>query len=117
MDGNEPFLNASGGIARICRECQLFDPLNHRHGSKYDSKSFLKGSDRIDFFLCSLKILTTILGCGMTGFNNITTSDHCGFFLDLSRDVILKRKTTQISSPFERQLKSNSPKSVRKYKH
>ena len=53
----------------------------------------------------------------MTGFNNITTSDHCGFFLDLSRDVILKGKATQIPSPFERQLKSNSPKSVRKYKH
>ena len=31
MDGNEPFLNDSGGIARICRECKLFDPLNHRH--------------------------------------------------------------------------------------
>ena len=27
MDGNEPFTNASGGIARICRECKLFDPL------------------------------------------------------------------------------------------
>ena len=42
MDGNEPFLNASGGIARICRECRLFDPLNHRYGSECDSKSFLK---------------------------------------------------------------------------
>ena len=117
MDGNEPFLNDSGGIAIICRECKLFDLLNHRHGSKCDSKSFLKGSDRIDFFLCSLKILTTILRCGMTGFNDITTSDHCRFFLDLSRDVILKGKITQIPSPFERQLKSNSPKTVKKYKH
>ena len=53
----------------------------------------------------------------MTEFNDITTSDHCGFFLDLSRDVILKGKTTQIPSPFERQLKLNSPKSVRKCKH
>ena len=53
----------------------------------------------------------------MTGFNDITTSDHCGFFLDLSRDVLLKGKTTSIPSPFERQLKSNSPKSVRKYKN
>ena len=82
MDGNEPFLNPSGGIARICRQYRLFDPLNHRHGSECDSKSFLKGSDRIDFFLCSLKILTKILKCGMTGFNDIATSDHCEFFLD-----------------------------------
>ena len=52
----------------------------------------------------------------MTGFNDIATSDHCGLFLDLSRDVLLEGKTIKISSPFERQLKSNSPKYVRKYK-
>ena len=102
MDGNEPFTNASGGIARICRECKLFDPLQFRHGSECDSKSFLKRSNRIDFFLCSLNILRTILRCGMTGFNDITTSDHCGFFLDLSRDVLLKGNTTEIPSAFER---------------
>ena len=90
VDENEPFINASGGIARICRECKSFYPLNHRHGSECDSKSFLKGSNRIDFFLCSLNILTTVLRCGMTGFNDITTSDHCGFSLDLSRDILLK---------------------------
>ena len=53
----------------------------------------------------------------MTGFNDVTTSDHCGLFLDLTRDVLLKGKTTTIPSPFECQLKSKSPKSVRKYKH
>ena len=64
-----------------------------------------------------MDILTTILRCGMTGFNDITTSDHCGFFLDLSRDVILKGKITIISSLFERQLQSKSSESIRKYKH
>ena len=117
MDGNEPFINTSGGIARICRECKLFDPLSHRHGSECDSKSFSKGLNRINFCLCSLNILTTALRCGMTGFNDIATSDYCGFFLNLSRDILLKRKITKIPSPFERQLKSNSPKYVRKYKH
>ena len=53
----------------------------------------------------------------MTGFNEVTTSDHCGFFLDLTRDVLLKGKTTTIPSTFERQLQSKSSKSVRKYKH
>ena len=117
MDGNEPLINASGGIAKICRNCQLFDPLDHTHGNTCDSKSFLRDLDRIDFILCSMDILITILRCGMTGFNDITTSDHCGFFLDLSRDVILKGKTATIPSPFEIQLQSKSPKSVRKYKH
>ena len=26
INGNEPFFNSSGGIARICRECKLFNP-------------------------------------------------------------------------------------------
>ena len=42
MDGNEPFTNTSGGIARIYRECKSFDQFNHRHGNTCDSKSFLK---------------------------------------------------------------------------
>ena len=83
MDGNDPFTNTSGGIARACRECKLFDLLNYRYGSECDSKSFLKSSNRIDFFLYSLNILIIILRCGMIGFNDITTSDHCWIFLDL----------------------------------
>ena len=53
----------------------------------------------------------------MAEFNEVTTSDHCGFFIDLTQNVLLKGKTTTILSPFERQLQSKSPKSVRKYKH
>ena len=52
----------------------------------------------------------------MTGFNDVTISDHCGFFVDLTRDVLLKGKATTISPPFEHQLQLKSPKSVRKYK-
>ena len=115
--GNEPFINESWDIARICRECKLFDLLDHKYGNAYNSKSFLRVFDIIDFLLCPLAILTTILRCGMTRFNDITTSDHCWFFLDLPRDVILKGKTTTIPSPFERKLQSKSPKSERKYKN
>ena len=117
IDGNEPFFNSSRGIARICRECEFFDPLDHKHGNAFDLKSFLRGSDRIDFILCSLAILTTVLRCGMTGFNDVITSDHCGFFIDLTRDVLLKGKATTIPSPFECQLQSKSPKSVKKCEH
>ena len=118
IDSNERFFDSSGGIVRICRDYKFFDPLDHKHGNACNSKSFLRGSERIDCILCSLAILTTVLRCGMTGFNEVTTtSDHCGFFLDLTRDVLLKGKTTTIPSPFERQLQSKSPKSVRKYKH
>ena len=117
IDGNKPFFNSSRGIARICRECKLFDPLDYKHGNAFDSKLFLRGSDRSDFIFCSLAILTTTLRYSMARFNNITTYDHCGFFLDLTRDILLKGKATTIPSPFERKLQSKSPKSVRKCKH
>ena len=117
IDGNKPFFNSSGGIAKICSEYKLIDPLDHKHGNACDSKSFLRYSERIDFILCSLAILTTVLRCDMTGFNEVPTSDYYGFFLGLTRDVLFKGKTTTIPSPFERQLQLKSPKSVRKYKH
>ena len=78
INGNEPFINLLGGIARMCREYKLFHPLDHTYGNAYDLKLFLRGSDRIDFLLFSLAILTTILRCGMTEFDDVTTSDHYG---------------------------------------
>ena len=38
IDGNVPFINVSGGIAIICRECKLFDPLDQKHRNTCDSK-------------------------------------------------------------------------------
>ena len=46
----------------------------------------------------------------MTGFNYIKTSDHYDFFLDLSRDITLIKKSTTRPSPFECQLQSNQHK-------
>ena len=92
IDGNTPFTNASSGIAKICREKKVFDALDNNHGYTSNSKSYLRGSHRVDFLLYSLVILITVLRCGMTGFNNVTTSDHCRSFIDLLRNVILKGK-------------------------
>ena len=92
IDGNEPITNASGGIAKICRECKIFDPLDHKYGHTSDSKLYLRGFHRINFMFCSLVILTTVLRCDMTRFNDVITSDHCGLLIDLTRDVILKGK-------------------------
>ena len=27
MDGNETFVSSSGGIAKVCKACKLFDPM------------------------------------------------------------------------------------------
>ena len=75
----------------------------------------MKGFHKIDFIFCTFNILTTAKLYEMRGFNKITTSDYCELFIDISRDILLDDKLLFIPSSFERQLKSNSPKSVKQH--
>ena len=52
----------------------------------------------------------------MTAFNELTTTDHRGLHLDLSYTKVMKQKLNEIPSPFDRQLQSKYPTSVRFYK-
>ena len=50
-----------------------------------------------------------VISCGMIAFNEVTTTDHCELFLDLSRTIVLRNRCTPIPSPFNRKIQSNSP--------
>ena len=52
----------------------------------------------------------------MIAFNELTTTDHRGFHLDLSYTKVMKQKANELPSPFDRQLQSKCPTSVRLYK-
>ena len=52
----------------------------------------------------------------MTGFNDITSSDHYGFFLDVQSEAITNPQAISTPSPFERKLNSKSPQAIRTYK-
>ena len=65
---------------------------------------------------CLYNILKAVTSCGMTAFNEITVSDHCGLFIDIKKDVVLKDNIVEAISPFSRKLQSNSPKVIRHYK-
>ena len=53
MDGNIPFTSAKGGIAKLCRNYHLYDPMDHQHGEKTESKSHIRESQKIDFIFFS----------------------------------------------------------------
>ena len=53
--------------------CKLTDPFHHKHGTGNNDRSYLKGSDCIDFLLCAYNILTQPSQCGAIGFNKVTT--------------------------------------------
>ena len=116
IDSNEVFTNAEGGIAKMYKECKLYDSFSHRHNNHQNSKSYIRGLDKIDFLFCTYNILKTIILCGMTAFNEIIVSYHCGLFIDAKKDAVLKDKIDEVISPFSRKLQSNSPKVIRHYK-
>ena len=57
MDGNEPFVNARGGVAKLCKACQLYDPFNYRHNLPNNISTYIRGTKQIDFILVSYNIL------------------------------------------------------------
>ena len=44
MDGNESFVNAKGGIAKLCKACQLYDPLTYRHDLPNNISTYKRGT-------------------------------------------------------------------------
>ena len=116
MDDNEPFVNAAGGIAKLCNACQLYDPLTHRHNLPTIISTYIRGTKQIYYILVSLNIFKTLIQCGMTAFNELTTTNHRGLHLDLSYTNVMKPKLIENPSPFNRQLQSKCPTSVRFYK-
>ena len=83
IDGNETFSSASGGIAKPCKACKLFDPLYQNHGESIEGPSHINGSERIDFIFITDKLLSFIKACGPTAFNELTTSNHKAFYIDI----------------------------------
>ena len=116
IDGNESFVNTKGGIAKLCKACQLYDPLTCRHELPNNISTYIRGTKQIDYIFVSVNILKSLIQCGMKAFNELTTTDHRGFHLDLSYKKVLKQKVIEHQSPFNRKLKSNFPTSVRFYK-
>ena len=66
LDQNEVFTYSTGGIIRLCHECQLYNPFSHRYGDQFDSKFHIRGQHRIDEMFCSYNILTSIEAYGPT---------------------------------------------------
>ena len=113
LDGNENFIQDKGEIARLCHKCKLYDLFTHLRGKECKTNSHIRGSYRIDYYFCTYTLLKRIKFCGMTGFNDITSLDHCGFYLDVLSEAIKNSQDISTSSPFERNLNSKSPQAIR----
>ena len=61
MDGNESFVNADGGIAKLCKVCQLYDLLTYRYDLPTNISTYIRGTKQIDYILVSSNILKALI--------------------------------------------------------
>ena len=55
----------------------MYDPFAQRNNDEQNSKSYIRGSNKIDFIFCTYNILKAVTQCGMSTFNEITVSYRC----------------------------------------
>ena len=68
------------------------DIISQNHGICKEPNTYMRGRQRIAFF-CSEYIYTFLDKYGITPFNEVTSSDHRGLFLDLKLKAFLKTPT------------------------
>lgn len=84
----------------MCKECKLYDSLEHCHRGIGVNRTYQRGSTQMYFFFLHFQYPNIVNKSGMTAFGDITTSDHGVLFIDVKKETFLKRKIIAIPSPF-----------------
>ena len=116
IDTNEPNILFNNSISQLLQRTNLIDIIDEVHGLYKVPNTYISGSHRIDFFLATKYISTFIDRSGITSFNEVTTSDHRGKFINLHLRDFLKNSYASISNASSRTLQSTNTKNVVKYK-
>ena len=116
IDSNEPNILYNKGVSQLLQRTKLIDAIDEFHGLYKVPNTYIQGRHRVDFFLSTKYISTFIDRSGITSFNEVTTSNHRGKFIDLRLRDFLKTSYASISNASSRTLQSTNTKSVVKYK-
>ena len=63
LDGNKIFIQDKGWISRLSHECKLHDLFTHLYGKECETNSYIRGSYRIYYNLCTYNLLKRIKNC------------------------------------------------------
>ena len=116
IDANEANDQPKNGVDKLLQLTKLIDVISQQHGIRKEPNTHIRGRKRIEFLLCSEHIYTFIDKSGITPFNEITTSDYRGFFLDLRLKAFLKNSYITLPDHSSRPLQSSNTKNVLNYK-
>ena len=116
IDANEANNQPKNCVDKLLQLTKLIDVISQQHGIRKGPNTHIRGRKHIEFFLCSEHIYTFIDKSGITPFNEITSSDHRGFFLDLRLKAFLKNAYFALPDHSSRPLQSSNTKNVLSYK-
>ena len=116
INANEANYKQKNGVDKFLQLTKLIDVISQQHGIRKEPNNHIRGRKRIDFLFCSEHISTFIDKSGITPFNEITTSDHRGTFLDLRLQAFLKKPYIALPDNSFRPLQSSNTNNVVNYK-
>jgi len=115
-DFNENIGINSDGLAQLCRQQDLMDPIHYMHGHPQDHFStYLDGKEIIDYILISKSLLPSVQACGYMPFLERIHGDHRATFIDFNTTMLFGAQDTRLAPLAKRQLRSGNPMSINTY--
>ena len=116
INANEPNILYHNGVSQLLQRTKLIDIIDENNGLCKVPNTYIRGRHRIDYFFCADYISSFIDRCGIASFNEVTSFDHRGVFIDLRLQDFLKKSYASISKASSRTFQSTNTKRVIKYK-
>ena len=118
MDANEEFHHRQQHLAAFTQQAGLTDIIYTRFadGASQPPRTYKRGKHCIDYVFLSWDLIPYIEQCGYTPFDEVSDSDHRGFFVDIRLQEFLQCQPSTIQPPSLRTLSTANPQNIRCYK-
>ena len=114
-DFNEVVGLDPSGFSKISTKFSLVDIHGHFHSVQTEVPTYARGTERIDYILCSAPLIPAVTKCGAEPFNQNIHSDHRARFVDWNEEILFGSLTPLMTGHNQRRLQSKSLPSRVKY--
>ena len=98
-DFNDEIGNKYGDLTQMIEALGLIDIYSYRHGFESEVSTYNRGSTRLDYTFVKRRMVDHVEACGYDKYHEVISSDHRGFFLDLSIQGLFGGELPAIFTP------------------